>query len=122
MILIRIWYASSGLGELNFPFETGKIVINRFSNTLAWFPYIWISIICFFDGLRWILWEMAGVPLNYLISEETLFHLLRLGISGIRANTASEFVPYIFVVWATLMVSNYVLVGFARLFPRRRSP
>ena len=116
MILIRIWYASRGLGELNFPFETGKIVIDRLSNTLAWFPYIWISIICFFDGLRWILWEMAGVPLNYLISEETLFHLLRLGISGIRANTASEFVPYILVVWATLMASNYVLVGFARLF------
>ena len=108
------------VGELRFPFETGKIVINRLSNTLAWFPYIWISMICFFDGLRWILWEIAGVPLNYLISEETLFHLLRLGISGIRANTASEFVPYIFVVWTTLMVSNYVLVGFARLFPWRR--
>jgi hypothetical protein len=122
MILIRIWQASRGLGELNFPFETGKIVIDRLSNTLAWFPYIWISMICFFDGLRWILWEIAGVPLNYLISEETLFHLLRLGISGVRANTASEFVPYIFVVWATLMVSNYVLVGFARLFPWRRSP
>lgn len=110
------------VGELNFPFETGKVVINRLSNTLAWFPYIWISMICFFDGLRWTLWEIAGVPLNYLISEETLFHLLRLGISGIRANTASEFVPYIFVVWTILMVSNYVLVGFARLFPWRRSP
>ena len=35
------------VGELNFPFETGKVVINRLSNTLAWFPYIWISMICF---------------------------------------------------------------------------
>ena len=107
------------VGELNLPFETGKIVIKRLSNTLAWFPYIWIIMICFFDGLRWILWEIAGVPLNYLISEETLFHVLRLGISGIRANTTSEFVPYIFVVWTTLMVLNYVLVGSARLFPWR---
>ena len=107
------------LRKLNFSFETGKNVINRLSNTLAWFPYIWVTIICFFDGLRWILWEIAGIPLNYLISEETLFHLLRLGISGIRANTASEFVPYIVAVWTTLMVLNYVLVGFPRFFPWR---
>ena len=106
--------------ELHAFIKTGKIVIKRLSNTLAWFPYIWISMTCFFDGLRWILWKIAGVPLNYLISEETLFHLLRLGISGIMASTASEFVPYIFVVWITLMVSNYVLVGFARVTPWRR--
>ena len=40
--------------------------------------------ICSFDGLRWILWKIASIPLNYLISEETLFDILRLGISGVR--------------------------------------
>ena len=94
-------------------------LIERFSNTLAWFPYIWIFMICFFDGLRWILWKIASTPLNYLISEETLFDILRLGISGVRANTASEFVPYILVVWTISMISNYVLVGSLRVFPWR---
>ena len=94
-------------------------LIERLSNTLAWFPYIWISMICFFDGLRWILWKIASIPLNYLISEETLFDILRLGISGVRANTASEFVPYILVVWTISMISNYVLVGSLRFIPWR---
>lgn len=70
-------------GELNFRLETVKVMINRLSNTLAWFPYIWISLICFLGGVRRILWELTAIPLNYFISEESLFHLLRLGISGI---------------------------------------
>jgi len=94
-------------------------MINRLSNVLAWFPYIWVSTICFFDVLRWILWETAAIPLNYFVSEATLLQLLRLGISGVRANTASEFFPFIIAVWIVLLASNYVLVGSLRVLPWR---